>query len=220
MVVNLWASCISTTVCAPGSRRLMAADNLYSKFVGTAKIVFPLLALGFLSTIFLFSRNLDPSNAIPFSNIDIEKIAKEQRLSAPKFSGVTSDGSAITVEAESARPDLLNPSRVSASNITALIKTLADAEYRISADTARFDGKSEELDLEGNIQIESSSGYRLETNHLSANLATTGLIAKGKVIGTAPDGMIEAGSMEMLVSDGTQLLVFKNGVRLVYTPKN
>ena len=198
----------------------MAADNLYSKFVGTAKIVFPLVALGFLSTIFLFSRNLDPSNAIPFSDIDIEKIANEQRLSAPKFSGVTSDGSAITVEAASARPDLLNPTRVSASNITALIKTAEETEYKISADAARFDGKSEDLDLEGNIRIESSTGYMLKTDQLSANLETTGLIAKGKVTGTAPDGMIEAGSLELLISDGAQLLVFKNGVRLVYTPKN
>lgn len=195
----------------------MVADNLHSRFVGAAKIIFPLLALGFLSTIFLFSRTLDPSDAIPFSDVDIEKIAKEQRLAGPKFSGVTSDGSAITVEAESAKPDLLNPRRVSATNIIASIRTTKNEHYKIIADTARFDGTNDDLDLEGNIQLTSSSGYTLNTQQLSANLGTTGMIAKGKIKGTAPGGTIEAGAMELIVKDGAQLLVFTNGVRLVYS---
>jgi lipopolysaccharide export system protein LptC len=195
----------------------MALDNLHSKFVSTAKIVFPLLALGFLSTIFLFSRTLDPDDAIPFSDVDIEKIAKEQRLAGPKFSGVTSDGSAITVEAESARPDLLNPRRVSADNIMASIKTAKDDLYMITADNARFDGTSDQLDLEGNIQVTSSSGFTLNTQQLTASLGTTAMIAKGAIEGTAPGATIEAGAMELLVKDGAQLLVFTNGVRLVYS---
>lgn len=198
----------------------MASDNLHSKFVGTAKVIFPLLALGFLSTIFLFSRTLDPSDAIPFSDVDIEQIAREQSMAGPKFSGVTSDGSAITVTAESARPKILNPQRISAKNVKAQIKTLQDTSYDIVADEAQFDGKSEVLDLEGNIIITSSAGYELKTQHLSAKLGTTGLLAKGEVEGKAPGGTIKAGRMEMMIKDGAQLLVFTNGVRLVYTPKS
>lgn len=198
----------------------MAADNFHSKFVGAAKIVFPLLALGFLSTIFLFSRTLNPDDAIPFSDVDIEQIAKEQRLSGPKFSGVTSDGSAITVQAESARPDILNPRRVSASKILATIKTEQVELYQIVADTARFDGTSDDLELEGNVEVKSSSGYVLKMDHLSANLGTTGFVAKDGISGTAPNGTIEAGRMELVVENKAQLLVFTNGVRLVYIPKN
>ncbi len=196
----------------------MAADNRYSRFVGAAKIVFPLLALGFLSTIFLFSRTLDPSAAIPFSNIDIEQIAKEQRLASPKFSGVTSDGSAISVEAESARPDLLNPRRLSATKVTAQIKTLADDIYNVRSDTARFDGTSDDLSLSGNVVITSSSGYTLSTESLVANLETTGFLAETEIKGTAPKGTITAGRMELVVRDGAQVLLFTNGVKLIYEP--
>ena len=196
----------------------MASDNRYSRFVSFAKVVFPLLALGFLSTIFLFSRTLDPSAAIPFSNIDIEQIAKEQRLASPKFSGVTSDGSAISVQAKSARPDLLNPRRLSASEVTATIKTLEDDLYEISADEARFDGKSDDLSLNGNIEITSSSGYMLRTDSLVANLETTGFVANGEIIGTTPRGSITAGRMELIVKDGSQVLIFTNGVKLIYEP--
>jgi lipopolysaccharide export system protein LptC len=196
----------------------MVADNRYSRFVGTAKIVFPLLALGFLSTIFLFSRTLDPSAAIPFSDIDIEKIAKEQRLASPKFSGVTSDGSAISVQAESARPDLLNPRRLSATKVTASIKTLGKDVYDIRADSARFDGTNDDLSLMGNVVITSSSGYALRTESLVANLETTGFVAESDIEGTAPTGTITAGRMELVVKDGSQVLLFTNGVKLIYEP--
>ena len=196
----------------------MASDNRYSRFVGFAKIVFPLLALGFLSTIFLFSRTLDPSAAIPFSDIDIEKIAKEQLLSSPKFSGVTSDGSAISVTAKSARPDLLNPRRLSATQVMALITTLSDDVYEITADKAQFDGNNDDLSLNGNVEITSSSGYSLRTENLTANLETTGFLAETEVEGTAPSGSITAGRMELLVKDGSQVLIFTNGVKLIYVP--
>jgi len=80
-------------------------DNAYSRFVQWAKILFPLIALGLLSTMFLFSRNVDPSNAIPFADIDVEQIARDQQLSSPRFSGTTSGGASIIVDAETAMPD-------------------------------------------------------------------------------------------------------------------
>jgi lipopolysaccharide export system protein LptC len=100
----------------------------------------------------------------------------------------------------------------------ASIRTAADDLYQITADEARFDGTSDDLDLMGNILVTSSSGYSVKTEQLSANLGTTGMIADGPIEGTAPGGTIEAGRMELIVKDGAQLLVFTNGVRLVYDP--
>lgn len=197
----------------------MAADNRHSRFVGTAKIVFPLLALALLSTIFLFSRTLDPSQAIPFSDVDVERIAKEQLLAAPRFSGVTTDGTAISVEAKSARPDLTNPKRLTATSVSAEFSTLSGDTYSLRSKTAVFDGTQDTLDLAGDVRIESSGGYTLTTQDLSADLALTGLLAPGQIEGTVPGGTISAGRMELVTHEGAQLLVFKNGVKLVYDPE-
>ncbi|MEP5759825.1 MAG: LPS export ABC transporter periplasmic protein LptC [Litoreibacter sp.] len=203
-------------VYAQGYHKPVVADNRHSRFVNAAKIIFPLVALGLLSTIFLLSRTLDPSQAIPFSDVDVQKIAKEQLLANPRFSGVTSDGTAISITAESARPDLLDPKRLSASTVTAQFKTTSGNTYDVYANDAQFDGTKELLDLSGNVQIDSSDGYHLSTENLSANLSTSGLVAPGEVFGSVPNGTITAGNMELIVHDGKQLLVFKDGVKLIY----
>lgn len=194
-------------------------DNRYSRFVQWAKIIFPLVALGLLSTMFLFSRNLDPSDAIPFAEIDVEKIAREQQLTAPRFSGTTSDGSAIVVDAERAVPDLTDLRRLTISKVVARIESISGPSYGIIANSAVYDGTVNTLDLEGDVRLSTSTGYKLETNRLVANLVATEITAPNTVTGRAPAGVLQAGSMALTTDGTTQVLVFKNGVKLVYNPK-
>lgn len=172
-----------------------------------------------LSTMFLFSRNLDPSKAIPFSEIDIEKIAREQQLTSPRFSGTTSDGSAITVDAESAVPDLTDFRRLTILKAVARIESQTGPSYGIIANTAFYDGTAGILEMEGRVRLSTSTGYQLETEKLVTNLTDIGLDAPGAISGRAPAGRLEAGSMTLTTTGDTQVLVFKNGVKLVYDPK-
>lgn len=194
-------------------------DNRYSRFVQWAKIIFPLVALGLLSTMFLFSRTLDPSNAIPFADIDVEKIAREQQLTSPRFSGTTSDGSAIVVDAKSALPDLTNPRKLSIKEVVARIESQSGPSYGIIANTALYDGTDEMLTLQGNVRLSTSTGYVLETENLEANLEATEFNIPTAISGRGPAGNLEAGSMTLTTDGDTQVLVFKNGVKLIYDPK-
>lgn len=207
-------------VCARVWSDMAVADNRYSRFVQFAKVASPLLALGLLSTMFLFSRNVDIDGAIPFSDIDIEQIAREQRLASPKFSGVTSDGSTISVTAKSARPDLTDPRRMSANNVMADITTLAGMQIMVISDDAVYDGNADTLDLMGRVRINTSTGYALTTDELIADLEETGLVSPGPVSGSGPFGTLDAGQMTLTGADGSQVLVFKGGVKLIYDPKN
>lgn len=201
-------------------RKPMAAvDNRYSRFVQWAKILFPLIALGLLSTMFLFSRNVDPSDAIPFADIDVEQIARDQQLSSPRFSGTTKNGSAITVDAESALPDITNPRRMSIKKVIARIESPGARSYGITAKTAIYDGTDDSLRLEGDVRLSTSTGYRIETEILNTNLETNALSTPGRVFGKGPQGIIEAGSMKLTTDGASQLLVFQNGVKLIYDPK-
>ncbi|SDW77295.1 LPS export ABC transporter periplasmic protein LptC [Litoreibacter albidus] len=194
-------------------------DNRYSRFVLWAKVIFPLVALGLLSTMFLFSRTLDPSDAIPFADIDIEKIAREQTLTSPRFSGTTSDGSAITVDAESALPDLTDLRRLTIQKVVARIESQDGPSYGLIADQAVYDGNGGVLDMEGRVRVSTSTGYSLETENLTASLKDTKIDAPGAVSGRGPAGRLSAGSMTLTTDGDTQVLVFKNGVKLIYVPK-
>jgi lipopolysaccharide export system protein LptC len=56
---------------------------------------------------------------------------------------------------------------------------------------------------------------------MTAALNRTSLISEGPVTALGPVGTIDSGSMEMrqdTSEDGTYLLVFKDGVKLLYKP--
>ena len=47
-------------------------DNLHSRLVRVLKIALPLIALLLLSTLFLFSRKINPEDAIPYASVDVD----------------------------------------------------------------------------------------------------------------------------------------------------
>lgn len=199
---------------------MAAADNRYSRFVQLAKIAFPLAALALLSTLFLFSRSLDPTRAIPFADVDVEKIAREQRLASPKFSGVTSDGSEVTMRAQTATPDPVDGRKLTAEQIEATINTRAGLVYDIEANDALYDGNDESLQLTGDVVITTSSGYRLETQELRTNLKDTALEIPVEVTGSGPETELRADRLDLVNRDGSQVLVFKGNVKLIYGSKD
>ncbi|MEM7470558.1 MAG: LPS export ABC transporter periplasmic protein LptC [Pseudomonadota bacterium] len=199
---------------------MAVADNSYSRFVQFAKVALPLLALGLLSTLFLFSKSVNPEDAIPFVEDDVESIAEKQQIAAPKFSGVTTDGSKVTVSADFATPDPENPRRIAIENTRALVVAPTGREIEISALTAIYDGATERVTFRGDVDVITSTGYRLRSEELQTSLAETQLLSPGPLTGTGPSGVLTAGRMEVITRNGVEVLVFNRGVKLVYQPDN
>ena len=68
------------------------------------RVLLPLLALAMLSTLFLFSRGSDGESQIPYADVDAEAMARDPRLVAPEYAGVTPDGAQLTLRATEAAP--------------------------------------------------------------------------------------------------------------------
>lgn len=197
-------------------------DNSYSRFVAFTKITLPIVALGILSTLFLFSRNIDPSQSIPYAKVDVENLAKEQRLGAPNYAGVTEDGSAISITAQSAQPDLDNPDRILASDITAKIEDANGGHLDITSGSGVINSKHQILILKGGVHIVTSSGFTIDTSSITSSLGITSVVTDGEITANGPLGLLKAGKMEVLPQNGpkaSHLLVFKGGVKLIYDPK-
>lgn len=197
-------------------------DNSYSRFVAWAKVVLPLGALGLLATLFLIARQIDPDAAIPFADVDVEQFAREARIGAPQFSGVTEDGAIVSLTAAVARPDPSAPGRMTAETLSAAFE-MPDGS-RITAVSARgaVDGPGEQITMAGGVEVTSSTGYRVLAEVLEAALDRTRLrSAGGPVVAEGPPGRIDAGALEISQKPGAEggyVLVFKDGVRLVYQP--
>lgn len=215
------ASSTSTTACGRVSPERMAVrDNIHSRVVFWLKIVLPLLALVILSTLFLFSRRIDTDAALPYAEVDVEDLARNQRLTAPEYSGVTADGAAIMVRAGVARPGA-GGGAATAETVRATIETPGGLGISLDAGQGTLDGDAGRLILSGEVEIVTSTGYRVTAARLDSALDRTELHSDGAVHAEAPFGAIDAGGLQIRHEDAGipgYLMVFSDGVKLLYQP--
>ena len=67
-----------------------------TRIVRWLRVLLPLVALTMLSTMFLFSRGSDVESRIPYAEVDAQAAARDNRIVAPEYSGVTGDGAQLT----------------------------------------------------------------------------------------------------------------------------
>lgn len=203
------------------AQRRRAADG-WSRLVGTLKVALPLTALGLLSTLFLVSNRIDPEQAIPYATVDVAARMREPRLTMPAYAGTTADGSALTMQAAEARPATTPEAASTAADIAASLTTPDGKRTDITSATAVIDPVTNQLRLTGDVQLDHSTGYRVTTQALTADLTETALVSDTPVAATGPIGDLTADSMSLTRSASggeTYLLVFKGRVKLVYQPK-
>lgn len=201
---------------------MATADNTYSRLIAWLKIILPLLSLAILSTLFLVAETLDPEKAIPYADVDVAEILREQRIGKPAFAGVTSDGTAITVAAGEAKPDPNDTARLTGTDLVAQLLLPQGAMINITSPRGVIDGTAREAVLEGGARLETSTGYKVQTARLTTSFESTYAMTDGVVTADGPPGDISAGLMELTEDTenaGQYLLVFKNGVKLIYDPQ-
>lgn len=195
-------------------------DNLHSRLVSKAKILLPLVSLALLATIFLFARDTDTNPSLPYANVDLEKLAHEQRLDGPSFASVTQDGAELTLSATRVRPQASNEGVINSSGISGQLVIPDNGTVILQAQNGTIDNASRIAELSGDVVINTSTGYHLATDHIATRLDLSKIESPGAIRGTAPFGDISAGAMEISQDRDSSryLLVFKDRVKLVYQP--
>lgn len=198
--------------------RMAINDTRYAQIVGWLKVLLPLAALVLLSFMFMIARTIDPTEALRVGDLPAETARRQ--ITGPSFSTVTEDGAAISFVARSARPLGQEPDAIAATDLDALLETPDGAQVKISAPEAELLGADQRLELAGGVRLETSTGYEIESPALEARLDATRLASKGPVKARGPLGELTAGAAEVTRQDGhdTYVLVFKDGVKLVYQP--
>lgn len=198
----------------------MFGDNAYSTLVAWMKIILPLIALGLLSTLFLFARSSDGEGEIPYA--EIEDVAREQRLSEPYFAGVADDGSVVSVSAADAKPSTTDNNVLDVTALRADLVTTGGVTVAVSAGDATLNTADQVAQLTGLARVISSNGYQMETFGLTAFLQQGRIESAGALEVRAPFGQLQAGRLVIETPQGAegQRMTFTDGVRLLYDPQS
>lgn len=210
---------MSTTVCALVLSEIVAIDR-HTRVVGWLKVALPLMALAILATLFLLGDRIDPGASLPYAEVDLEARAREPRMTAPSYAGMTSDGASLTLTAREARPSADGPAK--AQDLLLELATPDGNTTTVRAATAVMDQTARQLLLSGGVTVMTGTGYKLETAEVVAELDRSGLESLGEVTATGPAGDIRADGMTLRqdnLTPGAYVLVFKGSVRLVYRPQ-
>ncbi|HMS93729.1 MAG TPA: hypothetical protein PKA03_00625 [Tabrizicola sp.] len=198
----------------------MAGIDAHTRVVTWLKVLLPLAALAILSTLFLLADQINPDDALPFAEVDVEELAREPRMTLPSYAGTTSDGAALNLTAEAALPGTADrPAR--ALNVRMELATPDGATTDLRAASAVIDADGGKLLLSGGVSLTTGQGYSLETLEIVADLDRSGLETVSGVQAKAPAGTLTADSMVLRQDNQTPttyLMVFKGAVRLVYLP--
>lgn len=193
----------------------------YSRMVAWLKVALPLAALGLLSTLFLLSRVVDPTESIPFADTEVQDRLLNQQISGPYYSGTTANGDKIAFVAEK----VVTPNGLTGANraedVFVKIEMVSGTTMNVTSKRARVNVGQDVADLTGNVVITTSQGYIITSEALIARIAALDLRSPDTVFATTPAGELTAGSMRLMSPEPNTpaQLVFTNGVKLIYQPK-
>lgn len=191
----------------------------YSRLVTFLKVALPLVALAILSTLFLVSSRIEPGDTIPFAEGEIAERIRGEQVTGPLFSGLTDGGDRISFTAE--QIVTLESKANSARNPTARLDFATGGSVELVADRGDLDIGKDIATMSGDVVIESTTGYVMRSDTLTARLSLIEIVAPGEVRAHGPGGTLTAGTMRIAEQDGVDgvQLIFTKGVKLVYDPK-
>ncbi|GGE56449.1 LPS export ABC transporter periplasmic protein LptC [Actibacterium pelagium] len=197
-------------------------DNTYSRFIALAKVLLPIAALAILSTIFLISRNVDPTASIPFAQVDVEQLLRDQGVSSPVYASLSGAGTAINFQATRVLPSTDETEETRAEDVRLLLSYPDGVVVNAKADQALFTDESQIARLSGAVEITTSEGWTMTTRELLSDLESAWLRSADTVNVTGPFGELVAGKMDIHETNSdpvAHVVDFIDGVKLIYTPQ-
>ncbi len=192
----------------------------YSRIVRWMKIALPVGAVLLIGMIFLVGREraaiFDAGSAA-----QLAAVSTGMRLDKPRFSGVTEDGDPFVVTADWALPDGAMPDRIDLEKPIGELQ-MGDQTVTVTAATGALFRKSERLHLSGDVQLETSDGYRVRTPSVEVDMAAKTAEARERVHAEGPRGGIEADRVRVVRGDGGKddvTVRFDGNVRVTWRPE-
>ncbi|MFC3182152.1 hypothetical protein [Cypionkella sinensis] len=193
-------------------------DKWHSRLVSVLKVLLPLIALVLLSTLFLFSRKINPEDAIPYASVDVEDRLRDPKMTDAGFAGMTSDGASLSIQANEAKPTAEGGAL---KLVQGVLQTPDGAKTDLASGAVALNSAQKLIELTDGAELRASNGYVVQAPGFGVSTETTRVESRGTISAIGPGGQLTADHMVLSQQGaaGPYLLVFNGNVRLLYQPK-
>lgn len=189
-------------------------DNRHSRWVRRLKVLLPLFALAILCTLFLVADRRGGGTALEFADpATLDRLLTEGRVVNPSYSGLGEDGAAVSFIADEARPD---GEDAEADRLLGVWTSRDGSVVSLEGNTGVLTNLSGDMRVEGDVIVTESQGYTLKSDALDIDGASKDIVSPGRVSGSGPGLTLDAGGMRVQQRDGSPMVSFTDGVRVVY----
>jgi len=191
---------------APGSR--------HDRFVTAARWILP-SAIGVL-TAFLVMAPIYSSSEVSFvlDKKKVEVARERMKIQAAQYRGVDDKGQPFSLDAGSAIQRSSAEPVVELNRLAAAIQ-LSDGPATVRANSGLYDMRTEQVKLDGPLNVQSQGGYNLQTQNATIDLQQRTLVSGGAVTGRMPQGNFSANKLRANLEDRTVRLEGNARLRIV-----
>jgi lipopolysaccharide export system protein LptC len=139
---------------------------------------------------------------------------EEVRATGTKASGFDREKQPYDIAATAARQDKSNPNLVHLDAVTGRFSRRGGEQLTLSARTAIYDTKAKAIDLEGDIQLQSTGNWTASLQKARIVLEEKRLTSQSPVAVQTSNGLISAQGVE--VSNDGKRVLFSGGVKATF----
>src|SRR5262245_62473828 len=193
--------------------RAFRAAVRHSRHVRILRIAVPLTtAAVFLSGV-AFTVLMKPLRALSGLPVDVGSLVvsgTKIKMNQPRLAGVTRDNRRYDMVAQAAAQDVTKPDMVELQGINATMEMRDKVVFKTSAKDGLYNTKTEQLTLNNNIVVTSSSGYEAFLNEAVVDVRASKIVSDKPVEVKTATWSISANHME--VTEAGDLVRFGRGV--------
>jgi lipopolysaccharide export system protein LptC len=195
------------------SERAFRAAVRHSRHVRILRVAIPLTAIIALVTGVTFAFLLNPLRMLSGMPVDVGRMVvsgTKIMMHQPRLAGVTRDNRRYDMVAQAAAQDLTKPDMIELQGIRATMEMRDKVTFETTAKAGLYNTKTEQLTLNQNIVVTSSSGYQAFLNEASVDVRASKIASDKPVEVKTATWTINANGME--VSEAGDLVRFDRGV--------
>jgi lipopolysaccharide export system protein LptC len=193
--------------------RAFRAAVRHSRHVRILRLAIPLTAAIAVVAGATFTYVLKPLRGLSGMPVEVGSMVvsgTKIKMNQPRLAGVTRDNRRYDMVAQAAAQDVTKPDMVELQGIDATMEMRDKVVFKTSAKDGLYNTKTEQLTLNHNIVVTSSSGYQAFLNEAVVDVRASRIVSDKPVEVKTATWSISANHME--VSDAGDLMRFDRGV--------